>query len=102
MVIEMPSNCETCPYFYAGINNWCAAMRKKVYCYGTTDKFCPLRSIPEKLDDMGRWTLDGYIDDRYSEGYNDCIDEILAMERQDIQAREEVTPCENWQSFPIE
>lgn len=78
LVDEKPESCETCPLrSYSDLMLVCTPMRE-----AASDVECPLRPLPNKKEewvDSGYIPMDGFpekIFDEYSEGWNDCIDEI--------------------------
>ena len=84
LVIDMPSRCGECPVCasyqscaFSTREVWCAATGKDVDLYSKSI-WCPLKEVPDKRDERGTWTVDGYIEDRYTDGWNECIEEILS------------------------
>lgn len=81
LVMDVPTSCRKCMCYVIGeSNNFCSATKFAIFNGATIPHHCPLKWIPDKRDENGIWILDGYIDDRYSQGWNDCIDEILGGE----------------------
>lgn len=78
LIVDTPNGCYECPLAVetSGNYNACCITGSRIISY---DKFtwCPLKPLPEKRDERGTWTMCGYIDDAYSNGWNDCLDEIL-------------------------
>lgn len=84
LVIDTPDSCSKCKIrFDDEYSNWCPYDNPEpngVWQYvenGTKPNWCPLKPLPDKRDENGIWTMNGYIEDKYSDGYNACIDEIL-------------------------
>ena len=79
LVMDAPTSCRKCMCYVLGeSNNFCAVTNLAIFNGATIPCHCPLKPVPEMRDDNGIWTINGYIDDRYSNGWNDCIDEILS------------------------
>jgi hypothetical protein len=78
LAIDMPKDCYECPLAIETIHNSrTCCITKCTVMYDGKFPWCPLKPVPEKRDENGIWTMSGYIDDGYSNGWNDCLDEIL-------------------------
>lgn len=84
LVIDTPNNCGECKICASWQSSafsireyWCAASESGYVDPDGKPDWCPLKPVPEKRDEKGLWTMSGYIDDKYSDGYNACIDEIV-------------------------
>ena len=78
LVIDVPNSCRRCMCYVLGeSNNFCSVTKFAIFDGTIRPHHCPLKYLPEKRDENGIWTMNGYIDDAYSNGWNDCIDEIL-------------------------
>lgn len=83
LVIDMPSCCDKC---FALDDNGDYPMclitqEQRGYTFRTREQKmdrCPFKPLPDKRDENGTWTMNGYIEDRYSTGWNECVDEILS------------------------
>lgn len=82
LVINTPSHCGECPVCasyqtcaFSTRETWCATNGKDVEP-DSKPNWCPLKEVPDKRDECGTWTVNGYIEDRYANGWNDCIEEI--------------------------
>lgn len=80
LIVNMPDDyqecCGNCPlleHFYDDEHEewyeWCCYKKCKIEDTESKLKDCPLKTLPEKE------IVRGF--DRYEEGWNDCIDEIL-------------------------
>lgn len=96
VVIDIPERCSDCPMANSGTspsddwnctvtwvprNGYMCRKKIKLEDIDTIQSWCPLKTIPNKLD----WKV-GYVRDKntceifnknYVDGYNECIDEIL-------------------------
>ena len=78
LVMDAPTSCRKCMCYVLGeSNNFCAATKFAILNGSTIPHHCPLKWIPDKRYESGTWVLDGYINDGYSQGWNDCIEEIF-------------------------
>lgn len=79
LVIDTPKSCAVCPIFQDGLDGYCPVALSSPYNkYNERDKHCPLRPLPEKMDEteyMQKVNSDG---DWYEQviGWNACIKEI--------------------------
>ena len=81
LVIDMPTCCRRCMCYVIGpIHSFCKVTKFEILNGATIPYHCPLKFLPDKRDERGTWTVNGYIEDGYSNGWNDCIDEILRNE----------------------
>ena len=83
LVIDMPSRCGECPICasyqscaFSTRETWCSTNGKDVEL-DSKPIWCPLKEVPEKRDERGTWTMDGYVEDGYTNCWNECIEEIL-------------------------
>jgi hypothetical protein len=86
LVIDMPSCCNECSLIFEDEYSYfcpvkCEKNKTDLYenyirLHRKPD-WCPLKPFPDKRYESGTWILDGYINDGYSQGWNDCIEEIL-------------------------
>ena len=73
LVIDMPDNCDKCPCFQFGMDNYCAVTDKTVYNYRKERHVdCPLIPAPEEQE---VWFDDERSD--WERGYNNCVREIV-------------------------
>ena len=82
LVIDTPDNCDNCPCFQFGMDNYCAVTNNTVYDYwNKRDVNCPLKPLPEKFDIEAERNKphDKDCDWEFESGYNVCIDEILGQ-----------------------
>ena len=78
LVIDMPENCKNCMCYVLGAkNNFCEVTRFAIFDNAIKPSWCPLKPVPDKQYEGGTWTVDGYIEDGFSSGWNACIEEIL-------------------------
>lgn len=84
LVIDTPECCRECPVCasyaesaFSPREYWCSPMDNRDAIPEGKPDWCPLKPLPDKRDENGIWTMNGYIEDKYSDGYNACIDEIL-------------------------
>ena len=81
LVIDMPDSCRECPFFGSRYTDMCcggANNRTINYPYPKDFRqdWCPLKPVPEKREDHSFFSMNGYTEDGYSVGWNDCVDEI--------------------------
>ena len=84
LIMDMPERCADCP-----LRNSSHAKNSYVCCYLTlkdiseTDYYdkkpdwCPLRELPEKMKECGKYPQPDRIAPSYKVGWNACLDEIL-------------------------
>ena len=76
LVIDMPSSCIDCPCHFAGMQTVVCGVNKKELLTDDIETYkpdwCPLKPIPQK-----KKNAIGTNYQRFVNGYNDCIDEIL-------------------------
>lgn len=92
LVMDMPDSCMGCNFLYCNVESnvdSCQAMEvSKIVDLEKEDKpdWCPLRPLPEKLQEEyedkvktinGDWISVGSGIDSVAVGYNQCIDDIL-------------------------
>lgn len=82
LVIDSPAMCSECRFCecwfdeeYNEMNHSCMVEPRLVPSDGKSD-FCPLKPLPEEKDEYGTWTVNGWEDDGYNRGWNDCLTEI--------------------------
>lgn len=80
VIIDTPDSCNNCPLCIENcFLHLCCAANEYERILDYKPDWCPLKPLPEKRDERGTWTMCGYIDDAYSNGWNDCLDEILEV-----------------------
>ena len=82
LIMDMPSRCIECPCCRIGaFYDVCSVLQETTPCAdnGKPD-WCPLRPMPEKMDEMKAAVNSKY---SYSVGYNACIDELTAGSSQE-------------------
>lgn len=78
LVMDMPETCSNCEYCALWDNYVCELKDDKfVDCVEPTSKpeWCPLKPLPEKFTNF---EFDVMSYQRYKQGYNACIEEILS------------------------
>lgn len=80
LIIDMPDSCDSCPLFGNHYSDLCCkALNNRSIDYpypkDFKQKWCPLNEVPNKKT-SSQLTQDE-LEERYEQGYNDCIDDIL-------------------------
>ena len=100
LVIDTPESCEHCPLeldvgvddggIILGINicRGCAKTNRKS---DIKPDWCPLRSVPEKMEVCGRYPQPDGIVPSYKIGWNECVDKILKIG--EVQDESKITGC---------
>ena len=75
LVIDMPDSCSECPFFLDYYRDMCCRANRNQgidypYPKDFRQKWCPLKPVPPKTE----------VWDKYDEGYNEAIEEILWRE----------------------
>jgi len=69
LVIDMPDSCKNCMCYVLGAKaNFCERTRFAIFDNTTKPDWCPLKSVPDKVD---------VFMDEWAYGYNACLKEIL-------------------------
>jgi hypothetical protein len=71
LAIDTPKNCGQCPCFLEVATDCCGVNGKDIDSHSKPD-WCPLKSVPQKMEEENRW-----FSEDYAKGRNACIDEIL-------------------------
>ena len=82
LIIDMPDSCDSCPLFGNHYSDLCCkALNNRSIDYPYPKEFkqewCPLSVVPKKKA-ISQLTQDE-LEERYEQGYNDCIDDILGQ-----------------------
>ena len=73
LVMDAPTSCRKCMCYVLGESNtFCAVTKFAIFDGATISHHCPLKWLPDKRNERGTWTMNGY-----SNGWNDCIEEIV-------------------------
>ena len=75
LVVDMPDSCFHCPL--EQYSNQCGANRKNTA--GNANKrpsWCPLKPMPQKESEKHREEIEDWTGLVYSQGWNDCIEEL--------------------------
>lgn len=95
LVIDTPSGCTNCPLFYynemyssyecKGTSDYNRTI--KIYGYKIKPTWCPLSSLPERIN-LRQYTetdttlnIDSLLAYQYAQGWNNCIYDILEGEK---------------------
>lgn len=85
LVVDMPSNCDKCPYFCGHYSDMCCmALNNRTINYPYPKDFrqrwCPLKELPEEIH--SNEYLDEYCDG-YDDGWNSLRKKILGEDEED-------------------
>ena len=100
LVIDTPESCEHCPLeLDVGVDdggiilgiNICRGCGKTNRKSDIKPAWCPLRSVPEKMEVCGRYPQPDGIVPSYKIGWNECVDKILKIG--EVQDESKITGC---------
>lgn len=82
LIIDMPKHCSECKFLNDNYDypECIITGETKGYNFRVRERKmdkCPLRPMPDKMNEGGTWTMSGYIADEFPNGWNACIEEIL-------------------------
>lgn len=89
IVIEMPKNCDDCPFrvlsdkYHCVVNGRYCGDEQGFYSSLTKPSWCPLRPLPEKWERQP-YNSQSRVD--WKIGYNDCLDDIQGIEDEQERA----------------
>ena len=81
-VIDFPETCKQCRFKQGSLNPadelvWLCELNDEYIDLYKASEWCPLRKIPQKESEKHREEIEDWIGLAYSQGWNDCIDEIV-------------------------
>lgn len=86
LVIDTPESCDKCPLFHGYYSDMTCGGNSKTINYPYPKDFrqtwCPLSPIPERkklrqYTDNTAFNIESMLAYQYSQGWNDCIEEIM-------------------------
>ena len=81
-VIDFPKTCKQCRFKQGALNpadelEWLCELNDEHIDLYEASEWCPLRKIPQKESEKHREEIEDWTGLAYSQGWNDCIDEIV-------------------------